>query len=52
MLAYNDVFRLVAVLAALAFLYLVGRWLYLWWYGINPLAEELAAMARLRSTQS
>lgn len=51
-LAYNDVFRLVAVLAALAFLYLVGRWLYLWWYGINPLAEELAAMARLRSTQS
>ena len=51
-LAYNDVFRLFAVLAAVAFAYGAGRWLYLWWYDINPLAEELKALQKLREGRS
>jgi MFS family permease len=48
-LAFNDVFMVIAVLAGLALLWLGGRWLYLRINGINPLADELAAMARLRA---
>ncbi len=51
-LAYNDVFRLFAALAMVAFVYLAGRWLYLWWYQINPLADELAALQAMRARQS
>lgn len=50
-LAFNDVFLLIAALAAIAFCYLAGRWLYLRWRGINPLAEELAALQRMRTSQ-
>ncbi|WP_156457573.1 MFS transporter [Altererythrobacter sp. Root672] len=50
-MAFNDVFLLIAVLSAIAFAYLFGRWLYLRWYGINPLAEELAALQRMRPSQ-
>ncbi len=50
-LAFNDVFLLIAALAAAAFCYLAGRWLYLKWRGINPLAEELAALQRMRASQ-
>jgi MFS family permease len=47
-LAFNDVFMLISSLAALAFLYLAGRWLYLRKQGINPLAKELAALQEMR----
>jgi hypothetical protein len=48
-LAFNDVFLLIGLLAALALVWLGGRWIYLRRRGINPLAEELAAMQRLRA---
>jgi MFS family permease len=47
-LAYNDVFLLIAVLAVLVVLWLGGRWLWLRANGINPLAEELEAMQKMR----
>jgi MFS family permease len=47
-LAYNDVFLAIAVLAALVFLWLGTRWVRLRVRGINPLAEDLAAFARMR----
>jgi MFS family permease len=50
-MAFNDVFLLIAVLSAVAFAYLGSRWLYLRWYGINPLAKELAAIQKLRPSQ-
>jgi len=50
-LAFNDVFFAIAILAGCAFLWLGGRWLYLRRRGINPLAKELAAMARMRAEQ-
>lgn len=50
-LAFNDVFLLISALAVVALLYLVGRWLYLRWAGINPLEEELAALQRMRASQ-
>lgn len=46
-LAYNDVFMIIAILAALAFLWLGTRWLILRRSGINPLGEELAALQRM-----
>jgi hypothetical protein len=46
-LAFNDVFLVIAVLAALAFLWLGGRWLVLRIRGINPLAEDQAALQRM-----
>jgi hypothetical protein len=46
-LAYNDVFLLIAVLAGLAFLWLGGRWLVFRVRGINPLAEDQAALQRM-----
>jgi hypothetical protein len=49
-LAYNDVFLLVAILSAVLTAWLGGRWLYLKVRGINPLAEDLAAVQRMRET--
>jgi len=48
-LAYNDVFLLIGALATLALLWLGGRWLLLRRRGINPLASELAALAKMRA---
>lgn len=48
-LAFNDVFLLVGSLATLAFVYLLWRWSYYRWKGINPLAAELAALAAMRN---
>lgn len=48
-LAFNDVFMVVGALATLALLWLGGRWLLLRWRGINPLASELAALAKMRA---
>lgn len=47
-MAYNDVFLLIGVLASVALLWLGGRWLLLRRRGINPLANELAALAKMR----
>lgn len=46
-LAFNDVFRLIALLALVAFLWQGGRWLYFRIKGINPFAEELAFMQKM-----
>jgi len=51
-LAFNDVFMLIGVLSTLALLWLGGRWLLLRQRGINPLAEELAAMAKMRAERA
>ncbi|MCW2363905.1 MULTISPECIES: MFS transporter [Sphingobium] len=48
-LAFNDVFMLVGALATLAFVYLGARWIYYRRKGITPLAEELAALAAMRT---
>jgi MFS family permease len=48
-LAYNDVFLLIGVLACLTLAWLGGRWLMLRHRGINPLAAELAIMAKMRT---
>lgn len=48
-LAFNDVFLLIGGLSCLALLWLGGRWLILRRKGINPLAKELAAMAKMLS---
>jgi MFS family permease len=48
-MAFNDVFLVIGGLSCLALLWLGGRWLFLRRRGINPLAEELAAMARMRT---
>jgi hypothetical protein len=50
-LAFNDVFMLIAILATVAFVYFAGLWLYFRRTGTNPLAEELAAMQRMRAAQ-
>jgi hypothetical protein len=47
-LAYNDVFLAIALLAFLVFVWLGTRWLRLRVRGINPLAEDFAAMTRMR----
>jgi len=47
-LAYNDVFLLIAILAALTALWLGARWLRLRISGINPFAEDMAAVQRMR----
>ncbi|MGK2912021.1 MAG: MFS transporter [Sphingobium sp.] len=46
-LAYNDVFLLIAFLAGLTFLWLGGRWLVLRIRGVNPLAQDLVALQQL-----
>jgi hypothetical protein len=47
-LAFNDVFFAIAMLALLVVLWLGGRWVWLKVNGINPLAEELVAMQKMR----
>jgi hypothetical protein len=51
-MAYNDVFRLIALLAATAFVLIAARWLYFRRKGINPLAEDIAALQRLRQART
>jgi predicted MFS family arabinose efflux permease len=48
-LAFNDVFLLLASLAGVALLLVGGRWLQLRRRGVNPLAEEMAAIQRMRT---
>ena len=50
-LAFNDMFLLIAVLSGLAFVWLGGRWLYLRINGINPLGAELLALQRLLASR-
>jgi hypothetical protein len=50
-LAFNDVFLLIAALAALTLVWLGARWVYFRRRGINPLAAELAALQRMRASQ-
>jgi hypothetical protein len=50
-LAFNDVFLLIAALAATAFVLMGARWLYNRRHGINPLGEELALLARMRAAR-
>lgn len=47
-MAFNDVFLLIGSLATIALVYLGGRWIYFKVKGINPLENELAAMAAMR----
>jgi hypothetical protein len=51
-LAYNDVFRMIAWLATVGFLLLLARWVYYRVHKINPLAGELAALQKMRAAQS
>lgn len=51
-LAFNDVFLLIGVLAALCFVLVGAYWVRLRVLGINPLAGDLAALARLRERNS
>lgn len=48
-LAFNDVFLLIAAIAALALVAIGGWWIYLRRRGINPLAAELAALQAMRA---
>jgi MFS family permease len=50
-LAFNDVFMLIAILSALAFLWLGGRWLVLRIRGVNPLGPELAARQKMLASR-
>ena len=47
-MAFNDVFLLIAVLAAIAFVLLAARWLYFRRRGTNTLAEDVAALQKMR----
>ena len=46
-LAFNDVFFLIGILATLVFVWLLARWMLLKYRGINPLANELAALQKM-----
>src|SRR3546814_16083512 len=48
-LAFNDVFLLIGVIATMVFLYLGALWLFYRRNGINPLAAELAALKKMRA---
>lgn len=48
-LAFNDVFRLIAAIAAIALLWQGGRWVYFRIRKVNPFAAELAAMQAMMS---
>lgn len=50
-LAFNDVFFLIAILASFAFIWLGGRWLVLRVRGVNPLGPELEALQRLLASR-
>jgi hypothetical protein len=51
-LAFNDVFMVIAALAATAFVLLFGRWLFLRVRGVNPLAKELEQLQKMRAARS
>jgi hypothetical protein len=51
-LAFNDVFLTIAALAAIAFVLIGARWLTYRIRGINPLANELAALQKMREAKS
>ena len=46
-LAFNDVFLLIGILASIVFVWLAARWAMLKYHGINPLANELAALQKM-----
>lgn len=48
-LAYNDIFMVVLVLAGLTLLWLGARLLRIYITGVNPMAEPLAAIAKMRA---
>jgi hypothetical protein len=48
-MAFNDTFTFVGTLATLGFTYLLGRWAWYKYLGVNPLANELAALAAMRN---
>jgi MFS family permease len=50
-LAYNDLFRLIAVVAFITLIWLSARYIRLRVRGENPTAEALAAIQRMRSAQ-
>ena len=50
-LAFNDVFMVVGVLASVALIWLGGRWIYLRINKINPFAEDLAALQRMMANR-
>jgi MFS family permease len=50
-LAFNDVFLLVAAMALVTFIYLAARWTYFRVRGVNPLGEELAALQRMLASR-
>ena len=51
-LAFNDVFFVIAALAAATFVLLFARWLYFRVNRINPLAAELAALQKMRAPKT
>jgi hypothetical protein len=52
-MAYNDVFMVLGALATVAFLIMATRWVVLYRIrGINPLAEDIAAMQRMRQAKT
>jgi len=51
-LAYNDVFLVIAMLATCAFILTSLRWVYYRVHGINPLAEDMAALQRMREAKA
>ena len=48
-LAYNDIFMLVGCLAAITMVWMGAKQARMYITGINPMAEPLAAMARMRA---
>lgn len=50
-LAYNDTFLLIAILAGVTFVWLGSRWLFLRLRGVNPLGEEQAALQRMMASR-
>ncbi|MGY4515197.1 MFS transporter [Lysobacter sp. HA18] len=50
-LAFNDMFLLIGAIACVVLVWLGGRWVYLRTHGINPLAEELSALQKMRASQ-
>lgn len=50
-LAFNDVFFVIAILAAIAFVIIGARWGYYRIHGINPLSEDMAALQRMREAK-
>lgn len=46
-LAFNDMFYLIGIIASLAFAAILAKWIYNRRRGINPLAKELEALASI-----